>query len=125
MAGLLPHLIAGCALYLIGRVYYRKYFQGDNTIKQQLLLPVVCILFSLLPDLFLGIYYSTHIEPFDTFLPYQIISHILFIPLGICFLLILIIQADRKRRPIWIMGIVALILHVIMDLILQETSLFI
>jgi uncharacterized membrane-anchored protein len=125
MAGLIPHLIAGCALYLVGRYYYRTYFEGDNKTKKQLILAIVCIAFSLIPDIFLGTYYTTHILSFSTLMPYQIFAHFILIPIAIVILALLIFRFDTKRKPIWIMGIAALALHFIMDLFLEEAGLFI
>jgi len=124
MAGLIPHLIAGCALYLIGRYFYRAYFEGDDKTKKQLLLAIVCLAFSIIPDIFLGTYYTTHILSFNTLLPYHIFAHFILIPIAIIVLIFLIFRFDTKRKPIWIMGIVALALHFIMDLFLQEAGLF-
>ena len=124
MAGLIPHLIAGCALYLIGRYYFKTYFESDNKTKKQLLLAIVCIAFSLIPDIFLGTYYTTHILSFDTLMPYQIFAHYILIPIAIALLALLIFRLDTKRKPIWIMGIAALALHFIMDLFLEEAGLF-
>jgi Na+/melibiose symporter-like transporter len=125
MAGLIPHLIAGCALYFIGRYYFKTYFEADNKTKKQLLLAIVCIAFSLAPDIFLGTYYTTHILSFDTLMPYQIFAHYVLIPIAIALLALLIFRLDTKRKPIWIMGIAALALHFIMDLFLEEAGLFI
>ena len=124
MAGLLPHLIAGCALYLIGRYYFKTYFESGNKTKKQLLLAIVCLAFSLIPDIFLGTYYTTHILSFDTLMPYQIFAHFILIPIAIIVLIFLIFRFDTKRKPIWIMGIAALALHFIMDLFLEEAGLF-
>lgn len=125
MAGLIPHLIAGCALYLIGRYYFKTYFESDNKTKKQLILAIICLAFSLVPDIFLGTYYTTHILSFDTLMPYQIFAHYILIPIAIALLALLIFRFDTKRKPIWIMGIAALALHFIMDLFLEEAGLFI
>jgi len=125
MAGLLPHLIAGCTLFLIGRYYYRAYFEGDDKTKKQVFLAIVCLACSLIPDIFLGTYYTTHILSFHTLMPYQIFAHFILIPIAIVILALLLFRFDTKRKPIWVMGICALALHFIMDLFLQEAGLFI
>jgi len=125
MAGLIPHLIAGCTLYLIGRYYYRAYFESDDTTKKQILLATVCLSLSLIPDIFLGTYYTTHILSFHTLMPYQIFAHFILIPIAIIILALLLFRFDTKRKPLWIMGIDALALHFLMDLFLQEAGLFI
>jgi len=121
MPGAIPHLITGSVLYLIGRYSFRTYFKGDQKIKKELLLAIVCLTFSLIPDFFLGIYYLVHLEPFKTLLPYQVFTHLVLTPVAIGILLPIIL-VDIKRRPIWIMGASALVLHIIMDLFIIETN---
>jgi len=121
MPGLIPHLITGSVLYLIGRYSFRTYFKGDQKLKKELLLAVVCVTFSLLPDFFLGVYYLTHLESASVLMPYQIFTHHILTPVAIGVLLILFLF-DTKRRPIWIMGTSALVMHIIMDILFIETS---
>ncbi len=121
MPGLIPHLIAGTALYFIGIFCYRSYFKENN----KLLLAFVCFSFSLLPDLFLGLYYTTHLLSFETLLPYHVFTHLILTPIAIIIFTILLLRFDTKRKPIWIIGIAALIVHIVMDLLIQETNLFI
>ena len=121
MPGVIPHLIAGSALYLIGRVSFRTYFKGDQKHKKKILLAIVCLTFSILPDFFLGIYYLTHLKPASILMPYQVFSHLVLTPIAIG-VLIPIILVDAKRRPIWIMGASALVLHIILDLFIIETN---
>jgi len=120
MPGAIPHLIAGSAMFIIGRYYYRSYFDGDNKFKEKILLAVVCLSFSILPDFFLLIYYTTHILPFFTFLPFHDFLHIIFSPIAILVLLILKFKVNAKREPIWIMGIWCIIIHLIIDLFIPE-----
>jgi hypothetical protein len=122
MPGLTLHLITGSALFLIGRVSFRAYFKDDQKHRKELLLAVVCITFSLIPDFFLGIYFTTHLEPFNVLLPYQVFTHFILTPIAVGVLFLLSFLFDIKRRPIWFMGTVALVLHVVMDLLITETS---
>lgn len=115
MAGLVIHLIAGSTLYLIGRYHFRTYFNADQRTTENLLLLGVCLIFSVLPDFFLAIYYTTHLLPFRILMSYQMFNHALLIPLAIGILILLIYKVDIKRKPLWIMGIWALTLHLIMD----------
>jgi len=121
MPGLIPHLITGSVVYIIGRYFFRTYFKGDQKLKKELLLAVVCLTFSLLPDFFLGIYYLTHLEPASVLMPYQIFTHLILTPVAIGVLLLLFLF-DMKRRPIWITGASVLILHIIMDVLITETN---
>jgi len=122
MPGLIPHLIAGAALYFIGIFYFRPYFKENNN---KLLLAIVCLTFSVIPDLFLGIYYTTHLLSFNTLLPYHVFTHLILTPTVILVFTLLLLKIDTKRKPIWIMGIWALLVHIVMDLLIQETNLFI
>jgi Na+/melibiose symporter-like transporter len=119
MPGLIPHLVAGSALYLIGRYSFRKYFDGTQKSKERFLLLFICLLFSIIPDAFLGIYYATNLLPFKTLLPYHVNTHLIITPITFIFFLLLII-IDSKRKPIWFFGICAIVVHIIMDQFIQE-----
>lgn len=120
MPGILPHLIAGCTMFIIGRYYFKSYFDGDNKTKELLLLAVTCLSFSIIPDFFLGIYHTTHILPYDMLLPYHVFAHLVFSPIAIIVLLILKYRINTKRGPIWVMGLWSIILHITMDLFISE-----
>lgn len=122
MPGAIPHLITGSVLYLIGRVSFRAYFRDDQKHKKELLLAVVCLVFGILPDFFLGLYYTIHLEPFKVLMSYQVFTHFILTPIAVGALFLLAFLFDTKRRPIWFMGTVALVLHVIMDLLITETT---
>ena len=125
MPGALPHLLAGSAMFIIGRYYFRRYFDGDNKTKELILLAIVCLICSLLPDIILVIYYTTHISPFETLLPYHDFLHLIFTPIAIAILLTLKYIVNTKRGTIWVMGLWAIILHIIMDLFIQEHGVWI
>ncbi len=123
MSGLIPHLIAGSALYLVGIYYYKTFFKENNIKKLQLAL--ICLTFSLIPDVFLGIFYTTNLSSFQTLLPYHVFAHLIITPIAIGIFIVLLFRVDKKRKPIWIIGIWALLLHIIMDLLIEEKNLFI
>ena len=120
MPGFLTHLITGRLLFVIGRYGFRKYFDGK--IKEKILLAVVCLSLSVIPDLFLGVYYTTHILPFDILVRYHILSHFVFSPMAAAGIFLLIFIVNKNRRPIWFMGLLALMIHIIMDLFFPETG---
>ena len=120
MPGIVTHTLTGYVLSIIGRFYFRNYF--DNQYKKQILLVISSLLFSILPDIFLGIYYTTHILPFQVLAHYHTITHIAFFP--IAFVVLILMRADEKRKPYWAIGLWAIILHLSMDLLIQETGPF-
>jgi hypothetical protein len=122
MPGLIPHLLAGAALYFIGIFYYKSYFKENK--KNKLLLAFFCIVFSLLPDVFLGLYYTTGFLSFDVLLHYHVFAHVIVTPTAIIVFSLLLFVFDTKRKPIWIICIHALLLHIIMDFLIKETNMF-
>ena len=118
MPGFLPHFIAGTAMFFIGRYYYRNYFEGET--GKTLLLLFVCISFSFVVDFFLIIYYTTKIMPFEVLLRYHNLAHFLAGPIVILLLVFLNFFTDLKRKPIWIVGLWAILLHLAMDVFLPE-----
>ena len=125
MPGALPHLIAGCAMYITGRYYFRSYFDGDDKVKERLLLLFICLSFSILPDFFLIIYYTTYIFPIEVFLPYHDFVFLISSPLAIVALLILKYVVDIETKPVWIMGMWCILLHISMDLFLPHNTVWI
>ena len=121
MPGVILHLLTGSLLYLIGRSSFRTYFKQNPKYQKDILLAVVCLLFSILPDFFLGLHYVINLEPVNVLMPFQDFTHLVLTPIAIGILLP-IIYYDTKRRPIWVMGIIALTLHIIMDFFIMETS---
>ena len=125
MPGVLLHLIAGCAMFFIGRYYFESYFDGDGKTNERLLLVIVCLLFSCAPDFFLGAYYTTHVLPFNILVRYHSFLHVIISPTAIAILLILKYRVDIKREPIWAMGLWCLVLHIAMDWVIPETGVLI
>jgi len=118
MPGIISHTLTGIILSIIGRFYFKNYF--DNEYKKQLFLVITCLSFSILPDIFLGIYYTTHILPFDVLARFHFFAHIAFSPIAIVVLILM--RVDMKRKPYWAMGLWSIILHLSMDLFIQETG---
>lgn len=118
MPGVVTHMLTGCVLSIIGRFYFKSYFDYDH--KKQILLVITCLSFSFLPDIFLGIYYTTHILPHEVLAWYHTVAHILFCPIAVVVLILM--MGDTKRKPFWAMGILSIILHLSMDLFIQETG---
>ena len=120
MPGIVTHLLTGFVLNIIGRFYFKNYF--DYNYKKQFFLLITCITFSILPDVFLGIYYTTHILPLNVLASYHRIAHIAFSPIAIVILLLW--RSETERKIYWEMSLWAIILHLSMDLFIQETGPF-
>lgn len=125
MPGALPHLLAGCSIYIIGRYYYKNYFGGDNKTKERILLALTCLFCSFIVDFVLIFYYITHFYSFDYLCPIHSFVHFLFLIFAIISLFILIVIENIKRKPILIMGMWAIILHVTMDIFIPDTGIWI
>ena len=125
LPGALPHLLAGCTMYFIGRYHYKEYFGGDSKTKERLLLAVTCLIFSFIADFVLIIYYLTYIYSFDILCPIHSFVHFLFLIFAIISLFILVLIVNIKRKPIWIMGMWTIILHVLMDFVIPDSGIWI
>jgi len=123
--GAIPHLIAASAMFIVGRYYFKNYFDGYDKTKERFLLAVVCISFSFLNDFGLIIYYATHILPFETFLQYHDFVFLISGPIAIGGLVMLKFWGNVKRKPIWIMGLWCILLHIVMDLFIGESGVWI
>jgi hypothetical protein len=125
MPGVIPHLIVGSAMFIIGRYYFRDYFDGGEKVKERILLAVVCVSFSFIPDVLLLVHYTTHLFSFEAVLPYHGLAHIMWWPIAIAALLIIKYGVKTKREPIWLMGFWSIVLHLTIDLFMQESGIWI
>jgi hypothetical protein len=125
MPSVLPHVIAGCLMFIIGKYHFKSYFDGEDKTKERFLLLLVCLSFSFLPDFILIIYYGTRTSPYDiAFMIHSFVHFITFL-MAIIIIIYLKYEINVKRRPIWIMGMFSIILHVLMDLFIPEYGLWI
>ena len=118
MPGVLPHIAVGVILFFVGKYYFKDYFKEKS--NDLILLAFVCILFSILPDIFLGLYYTTHVSSFETLKEYHNFMHFVFSPIAVIMLIIPIFWKGLSKRPIWIMGLCAIGVHIVMDLLISE-----
>lgn len=125
MPGAIPHITAGVALFFIGRYYFKNYFNQDDKSIKLFLLAFVCISFSIIPDFLLIIYYTTYSFSFCAILPYHNLLHIILFITAIVGLLVTKFFLNIKSKPIWIMGMWAILLHIIMDLSIPDISIWI
>ena len=124
MPGVIPHLLAGFAMFFVGWMYFRSYF-AVRMHREKLYLLFVCLVFSCLPDIIYGLNYAFNILPFTILGPYHVFLHLIFTPASLVVLFLLKFKIDVKRKPIWIMGFACIILHIIMDLIIHEGGMWI
>jgi len=123
--GAIPHITAGFIMFFIGRYYFKSYFNKGNKFKKQFFLAVSCLFFSCITDFILIIYYATYILPFETALIYHDFVQLIFFFLAIIGLFIFNFLIDIESKPIWIMGMLCILLHITMDLFIPETGIWI
>ena len=125
MPGALIHLAAGTIMFIIGRYYFKNYFEENNKTKENIILLFTCLFFSIIPDFFLIIYYTTYIEPYEVLLIYHNFVFVISGPIAISALLILKYKINLKRKPILIMGLWCILLHITMDVFIADTGIWI
>ena len=125
MPGALPHVIAGCLMFIIGKYHFKSYFDGEDKTKERFLLLLVCFSFSFVPDFVLIIYSVTRISPSHIVFWLQSLFHFATFLMAITILIVLKYDINIKREPIWIMGMLSIILHVLMDLFIPEYGIWI
>lgn len=125
MPGFIPHFIAGNAMFLIGSYYIQNYTTLELNIKKQSLLYLVCITASIIPDFPLALYYAFHIGSFELLAKTHSFLHYIISPLSVLFFIGISIIYPVKNKSIWIIGIMCIILHILMDALIQETGIWI
>jgi hypothetical protein len=118
-------MIAGLCIFAIGEAYYKFISKKQINKADHLLLLGVCYVFSLIPDFPLGIYYIFHIFSPSVLYDYHSFIHQIISPICLVVLIALIFIRKNKRTPIWILGMICIIVHVIMDLYIHEGGLWI
>jgi membrane-bound metal-dependent hydrolase YbcI (DUF457 family) len=125
MPGIIPHLIGGGIIYVLGRYYYKDSFSNNLRLMYQLEIFGIILFLSLLPDIFLGVYYLTHILPKSILHTYHDYLHVVLLLIVIGGFLIVIDQKDLKNRPYIITGLSAITIHILLDLIIPSYSILI
>ncbi len=122
MPGAIPHLFAGFVMFGVGLLVFNIYLKGRG--REKLYLLLICLLFSCIPDFFLVLYYLFGLFSRDVLMPYHVLFHSVFTPVFLV-ILVLLFVVDVKRKPIWIMGCLCVLLHVGMDMVIHEGGLWI
>ena len=120
MPGLITHLIGAGAMFAVGWYYFREYFNDSKKTKKLVILGIVCVIFTFIPDFFLILYYTTYVLPFCTLLQYHDFLYLISGPIAIVGILFLKFGPNIRYKPIWFMGLWCIILHVLMDYFLPD-----
>lgn len=113
MAGILVHAIIGLLLaYLFIRIF---------NIKEKIPVILVAVWFSTIPDTFCILYYlfGIPIEMYGNSMWY-FISHPLFFVLSFVGLVLLRFKIDLPHEKLYVIAFLAVVIHFIMDLTIQE-----
>lgn len=125
MPGAIPHIIAGLSLFIISKYYFKNYINEKNKYLKLFLLLFTCLTFSIIPDFFLIIYYTTYLYPFNYILTYHNLLHLILFLTALITLIFFRNFLKIKNKPILIIGISAILLHITMDLLIPDYSLWI
>jgi hypothetical protein len=125
MPGFIPHFVAGNAMFLIGSYYIQNYTSLDLRRPQQLGFYIMCITASIIPDFPLALYYALHIGSFELLVGPHAFLHYIISPIAVLFFIFLNMIYPVKNKPIWIIGILCILLHITMDALIQETGVWI
>ncbi len=125
MPGAIPHIIAGFSLFIISIYYFKNYINEKNKSVKLFLFLFTCIIFSIIPDFFLIIYYLTYLYPFNYILSYHNLLHLILLLTALITLIFTRNILKIKNKPIWIIGILSILLHITMDLLIPDNNLWI
>ncbi len=128
MPGAIPHITAGISLFIISVYYYKNYINENKKFIKLFLLAFACISLSIIPDSILILYYSTKEFSWSSFqdtLPYHNLLHLILFIIAFFSFFIIKFFFNIKNKPIFIVGIAAIILHITIDIFLPGFNLLI
>ena len=125
MPGFIPHFIVGNAMFLIGSYYIQNHTDLSFPRSKQFGFYTICILSSIIPDFPLALYYALHIGSFQMLVGPHAMLHAIISPIAVVLFIILSTIFPVKNKPIWIFGILCILLHIAMDAVIQETGVWI
>lgn len=125
MPGFIPHFVAGNAMFLIGSTIIHKYATLEMTRKNTFILYFICICCSIIPDFPLALYYLFHIGTIDFLMQPHILLHKIISPIAVFIFIIFSLIFPSKYKPFWAVGVLCILLHILMDALIQESSLWI
>lgn len=125
MPGIIPHLLAGTNMFLVGEFYFHYKSKMTHPPVDHVLLLGVTLFFSLFPDFPLGLYYMFNLYSPEILMDFHITLHTIITPISLAGLLIIKYVVNTKKEPIWIMGIICILIHITMDTYIHEGGLWI
>ena len=125
MPGEIIHLFTGVGIFIVAEFYLKYKFKNDIKKRDHVLLFVVSIIFSVIPDFPLGLYYIFNISSKQVLLMYHILLHQIITPVSFVLLLFLLLVKKSKTSIIWIVGLICILVHIAMDLYIHEGGIWI
>ena len=125
MPGEIIHLFTGVGIFIAAEFYLRYKFKNDLKKRDHILLFGVSILFSVIPDFPLGLYYIFNISSKHILLGYHILLHQIITSVSFVLLLFLLFFKKSKTSIIWIVGLICILVHIAMDLYIHEGGIWI
>lgn len=125
MPGIIPHLLTGTGIFIIGEFYFHYKSKIVHPPIDHVLLLGVTLFFSLIPDFPLGLYYVFNLYSPQILMKYHSLLHTIITPISIAGLLIIKYVLNTKKEPIWLIGILCILIHIIMDVYIHEGGLWI
>ncbi|MEF8848992.1 MAG: hypothetical protein V5A68_07670 [Candidatus Thermoplasmatota archaeon] len=120
MPGFLVHLSAGIGLFALGSLILKSFYDDGWNRFNVFLLLAVCIVFSIIPDFPLGLYYIFDFSTFTVLCGYHSLLHKIVSPVAILGFVFLHFKFNSKREVIWFMGVASVLIHIVMDMFIQE-----
>ena len=124
MPGAIPHLIAGSMMFLVGYYVFHDYFKLGEKRNKQFTLFAACIGFTVSPDVIMIFYHLTHISTHCYFEPYHILLHIIVGVLAIILFPFVYVFVTSEKRPYLLTGLSCVFVHMLMDIFIEETTIF-
>ncbi len=120
MPGIIPHLIAGTCMFLVGEYYLHYKAKDQHPPRDHILLLGGTLFFSLFPDFPLGLYYIFNLAPREVLMQYHIVLHAIITPIALTIFVIVAFFVKSKRKSFWLVGILCILIHIVMDAFIHE-----
>lgn len=117
MGGLLTHLLLGIIISVLALVYYNEKIKS---IKHFLVLFGIALWFSVVPDIFTGIYIFMGIEFDQIYHVLWLITHPIIFGISLTSIYFLKEHIDVKNEILWVVAFSSLVIHFIIDLTIAE-----